>query len=694
MKRFFTILYLLISSTLIAQITVDNTQTAQDLVQLLFNNSGCATISNFSVLGNNSYASFDKNGSNFPFDNGIVLSTGFTNHIPGPNTSLSDDDLGTPNDAAMNAHFTNTFDTTLLEFDFIPTTNYVSFEYLFASEEYQENNGNTCVYSDVFAFLIKANTDTNYTNIALVPNTAIPVQVTTVHPTINGSCQAENEAYFGQWNSQTDATIPINFNGQTAVLKAESVVVPNTLYHIKLVIADHANYRYDSAVFLKAGSFNVGTDLGIDRLRSTQNALCGSENLTLDSGYTTATSYQWYIDALPYDGIFTPIATANSQTYTVTTEGKYKVKVDLGAGCISEGQITIEYDVLPTVLDTELRGCNDDLSDFYTFNLSDANSIITNNNSSLFVENFYHSPVDAVLQNNPIQNANTYANQILDEEVFAHIENQSGCVSIAKITLKVYHNPELLADEIQYYCLNTTPNTITIDSGLVNGNPLNYSFEWFFDDNINPLVNLNLNTATIEVIDEGVYTVEVTNSDGCTVHRNITVVNSNVATIVDVVVSETLFPDRISIQINAIGEGDYEYAVDDTTFQDSPIFNSLLYGYHLITVKDKHGCLADTQKGITILQYQKFFTPNNDSHYDYWNLNNINSLLIHYNTISDVTIYDRFGKVMAVINPNSQGWSGFYNGALAFPSDYWFSVKLIDFNGKVTTKKGNFSLVR
>ena len=49
---------------------------------------------------------------------------------------------------------------------------------------------------------------------------------------------------------------------------------------------------------------------------------------------------------------------------------------------------------------------------------------------------------------------------------------------------------------------------------------------------------------------------------------------------------------------------------------------------------------------------------------------------------------------MTIINPNSPGWNGFYNGKIAQPNDYWFSVDLIDFNGKTTTKRGNFSLVR
>jgi len=692
MNRFILVSLLLVNSVIFSQITVDNTQTAQDLVNLLFNNSGCATVSNFSVSGNNSYGSFNKNGSDFSFNEGIVLSTGNLNNVPGPNNNLSDDNLGTGTDVDLASIFSDTYDTTVLEFDFVPQTSYISFDYIFASEEYQEGNSNTCEYSDVFAFLIKSNTETNYTNIAVVPGTDTPVQVTTVHPDVTSSCQAENEIYFGNWNPPN--SIPINFNGQTATLKAKSNVIPGETYHIKLIIADHQNYQYDSAVFLKAGSFNVGTNLGVDFLRDTKNPICGGDSLILDCNYNTAVSYNWFVDNIPYNDVFVPISGENSKTYKVITEGRYKVEVDLGGGCISEGEITVEFDDLPTVFDTEIIGCNDDFSDFYEFDLTEANSNITDNDSDLSVTSYYHSFINADTQNNPISNINKYTNQSLDEEIYARVENQNGCASIAKIILKVYHNPKLLGDKETFYCLNDYPNPLTLDSGLLYGDIADFTYKWVYNNGIDAPLDLSQNSPTIDIINSGVYTVEVTSSDGCMVSRDITVTNSNIATIIDIVVAEEIYPNRVSIKIEVIGEGDYQYAIDDYNFQDSPIFEKLLYGYHIVTVKDKNGCLPNTQKDFTILNYKKFFTPNEDGKNDKWNLNNDNSLLLHYNTISNLTIYDRFGKIMAVIDPKGEGWNGNYKGSIAFPEDYWFSVKLIDFKGKTTTKRGNFSLVR
>lgn len=86
----------------------------------------------------------------------------------------------------------------------------------------------------------------------MVPGTNIPVKVNTVRGS-GTICPPANQAYFDAFN---DTNHPTNFNGQTKILKAESDVIPGETYHIKLVIADEGNHRFDSAIFLGGGSFN------------------------------------------------------------------------------------------------------------------------------------------------------------------------------------------------------------------------------------------------------------------------------------------------------------------------------------------------------------------------------------------------------------------------------------------------------
>ena len=92
---------------------------------------------------------------------------------------------------------------------------------------------------------IKEATSSTYENLAVIPNTAIPVKVNTVRG--NGTiCPAANAAYFDAFNN---GSYPTTFDGQTKALTAQATVTPNVLYHIKLVIADEGNYRYDSGIF-------------------------------------------------------------------------------------------------------------------------------------------------------------------------------------------------------------------------------------------------------------------------------------------------------------------------------------------------------------------------------------------------------------------------------------------------------------
>ena len=287
MKKLLFFLAVIISGHSLAQnLSVDyQLYTPQELVEDILIDNAC--IENIQVTNsvsgnfqnNRSFGYFSANGSSFPFEDGIVLSTGRLTNVPGPNDNLSDDDAsgwtGDP-DLENALGLNGTTNATIIEFDFTPNAEFIEFRYIFASEEYQEGDPNTCEYSDAFAFLIRPEGTQEYQNLALVPETQTPVQVTTVHSGIPNACPPVNEEFFGGWN---DANSPINFNGQTAVLEAEANVVAGTSYHIKLVIADEQNYRYDSAVFLEGGSFDLDIDLGPDRTGA--SALCEGETEVL-----------------------------------------------------------------------------------------------------------------------------------------------------------------------------------------------------------------------------------------------------------------------------------------------------------------------------------------------------------------------------------------------------------------------------
>ena len=440
MKQIVVIIVLLFSLCTYSQnITVDSqTYTPQQLIEDILIDSDCITnISVTNIVGGDfdntdqSYGYFDATGTTFPFQNGVVLSTGRLANVPGPNDSLSDDDAnGWQGDLDLEyaLNESGTINATILEFDFTAVASQVSFRYIFASEEYQENNPNSCQFSDLFGFLIRPTVGQNdYQNIALVPGTNTPVKATTVTPGVPGSCPPENETYFGSYNGVSS---PINFNGQTAILTATANVITNQSYHVKLVIADEQNYRYDSAVFLEGGSFQLSSDLGPNLLVATNNALCEGETLVLDANQPVLSSYAWYKDDVLLE---TTPNCLSCGFYTVTEPGTYTVEVTILDDCISYGEVVIEYAPLPVGQNSIIIECDSNTDGITTYNLFDAQDDLTNNDNSLAVQNFYLTEINAIDDVNPIPNPTTYQNTIPFQIVFARVVNSAFCYVLAML---------------------------------------------------------------------------------------------------------------------------------------------------------------------------------------------------------------------------------------------------------------------
>lgn len=439
LKKIIIYLFILFAIPVFGQnISVSKDQySPQELVENILINSGCISGVNVTnVVGGNfndgdkSYGYFENNGGSFPFANGIVLSTGKLAHVPGPNTSLSDDDApGWVGDDDLETILQtgHTVNATILEFDFIPNADNIHFRYIFASEEYRENNPTTCQYSDAFAFLIKP-VGGQYENIAVIPGTDTPVKVTTVHPDIPGGCPAINEEYFGSFNG---SNAPINFNGQTAILTAEANVIPGTTYHIKLVIADEKNYRYDSAVFLEGESFNISASLGPDI-----SGLCEGETWTLepeDIG-NTPQNYTWY--KVEDNGTVNFLAEGPDQsTYDIDEPGTYRLFLDYGGDCSAEGQIKVSYIDFSVLTPKTISSCLYDDDGNPVYNLPSFNNIITQGNPDFMIDGFYLSEQDAENGTDSIENPGEFHRTQIDQTIFARIVTDRGCMTTQKIIL-------------------------------------------------------------------------------------------------------------------------------------------------------------------------------------------------------------------------------------------------------------------
>ncbi|MGB0036729.1 MAG: choice-of-anchor L domain-containing protein [Candidatus Acidiferrales bacterium] len=196
------------------------------------------------------------------FPGGIILSSGSISNVIGPNcdSGISTENFTSGDPDLTNLIGTNTNDAAVLEFDFVPTSPNLSFQYAFSSDEYNEF---VFQFNDVFAFFLTDTTTGQVTNVALLPGTTTPVSINNVN---DGSSDpaflafsAQNPQFFINNDFQvTDGvdTAPLNLemDGLTTPLTASVQVVPGRTYHIKLAIADAIDDALDSNVFIEQGS--------------------------------------------------------------------------------------------------------------------------------------------------------------------------------------------------------------------------------------------------------------------------------------------------------------------------------------------------------------------------------------------------------------------------------------------------------
>lgn len=397
-------------------ITIDsNSYSASDLANLLVTNS-CITPTNVSYSSGQSVAYFNKNGSGFPINQGIIIRNGVAQNSAGVYTgnnlssqvnSNSDVDL---QNISNNSGQTSTItDAAYLEFDFIPISNNFNFRFLFASNEYGEFQ---CGFSDVFAFLLTDLTTGVTTNIAVVPGTNTPISVKDIRNNIyNSSCNSVNPSLFDIYNVNNPAASSLNMRGFTKTLNASASTIPNNPYRIKLVIGDYNDADYDSAVFISAGSFNSTVNLGPDA------SLCIGNNTSITSGLNaTEYSHSWTLNGNLIPGEI-------DNTLNISQAGTYTVNISL-PGTTCQLSDTIVFGDLQVNSPQNLFVCDNGTNN-YSFNLTQNNAAALGINTNQYQVFYYNSQAN-VNANSFIQsgNLNNYSSSG-NETIFVKLLNLS-----------------------------------------------------------------------------------------------------------------------------------------------------------------------------------------------------------------------------------------------------------------------------
>ena len=360
----------------------------------------------------------------------------------------------------------------------------------------------------------------------------------------------------------------------------------------------------------------------------------------------------------------------------------YSLEVNLNDGsCPLIGLATINFNEGASFQDVDLLECLSIDEEFVSYNLNQAASELldqTNLSQNETDISFYPSEEDAENAENSIGNISNFQNTENLNEVYALIQSFESCKSIAKVNLNIENFPNItLQDETKTYCLEDSPNPITL-SALDNSTSENlYDFNWSTSET----------SPSIQVNEAGTYTVEVSNPDsGCAVQKSFEVTNSNQANF-DLEIEDGRGEDNsIEIVVLDSSMGDYEYSLNGNYYQDESVFEDLDSGIFTVYVRDKNGC-GTTDKTIGIIGIMDFFSPNNDGINDVWHLKGVYK---NENRDVKIEVFDRFGKMLYSFTTTSRGWDGTYNGRRMPSNDYWYRITLGD--GRVLT--GNFTLKR
>ncbi|GGA78099.1 hypothetical protein GCM10008015_18470 [Flavobacterium palustre] len=274
--------------------------------------------------------------------------------------------------------------------------------------------------------------------------------------------------------------------------------------------------------------------------------------------------------------------------------------------------------------------------------------------------NWYVSSTDNII----LSSGNQFTTPALTQNTTYYAEAiNNGCSTSIRTAVNIIVNPKP----------NVSDQTVILCKG----------FDTELDAGLSGMTYLWSTGATsqkITVNTAGTYTVNVTNEYNCSKEKKIIVTEHNLPEIDRIDVNETTVVIYLKKE-----ETYFEYSIDGINYQSSNVFFNAPNGLQTAYVREINSCGQDSENFIVLI-VPKFFTPNNDSFNDLWEINE----LIYYPK-SSLSVFDRFGKLIAILNAKNTSWDGTYHKLMLPASDYWYILK-IDDSG--TEKRGHFSLKR
>lgn len=372
--------------------------------------------------------------------------------------------------------------------------------------------------------------------------------------------------------------------------------------------------------------------------------------------------------------------------------------------CISNTTLRLQINPLPgnTSAPSPIEMCNDSGFDYFDLTTR-ASEIMGNTTPSTANLKYYLNENDAIRHNsNSITTPNHFRNTIADfQKIYVrvtstqHFDSESGlpCYRILELDLYVRPFPKNNLLDIYYICVDGSNNILRPADIFTHLNSADYTFQWFLGANAVPGNEITGQTRdSFSTSNENHYSVRVTNITNVALCSSVfnfeTRFTQTPASISANPIEIISFESNTTISAIVIPpSADYEYSIQPDYWQESPVFNNMAGGHYVLSVRNKNGC-GETNTTFTIMDYPKFFTPNNDGHNDTWNIRGSSVV-----DAMKIYIYDRYGKLLKEIAPNGDGWNGTYQGRKMPSDDYWFTLQYKK-DGAVKEFKSHFTLKR
>lgn len=262
------------------------------------------------------------------------------------------------------------------------------------------------------------------------------------------------------------------------------------------------------------------------------------------------------------------------------------------------------------------------------------------------------------------------------------ITDANGCTTTTTVTVNNSSGvTATVASQNNLLCNSLCTGTATANA---TGGTVPYTYNWSSG---------NQSTATATGLCAGMYTVLITDNNGCTSTSTVTITQPAAVGINTSVAPCTNQQDNAAaIAIANGGTPGYTYMWNTIPPQNSDTASALTPGSYAVIVTDANGCTATGQAIIDecpndSISVPNVFTPNGDGINDFF--------IIHtegYNKM-EVNIFNRWGDLLYTYDAITGKWDGTYKGKTCSDGTYFFVGYGEKYNGEKTIEKGYVQLM-